>query len=577
MSTRPVPRPSRPSLRTLVDDARGERGSLPMVMLVVLIGMALGAVLVPVLVTQIRSSSFLTSRQDDLAAAQSGVDFVVGRIRAAAPNGTGDSSRIPCASSGVASGPGSPITGTVGSPGTGAYRVTVQYYLKDPVVNPGQNPMTCVPGKGPYTPGADTNGTVTPGFARITSTGTAAGAGQGGRSQGRTIVSTYTFKTTNRNVAAGQIYLYKSDRSARLCLDAGSSPAPQTALTVQTCNPENAVTAQQLWAYRSDLTLQLVSSTNSYDNGLCITPTGDGSNTQGGAPADGARVVLGLCNPLGNPPFQEQWSLSDDTRFHASNSDTASTGTLSDYVLHVDGDLPSAGAPVYLADPRKKSNYGVWVPNSQVGAGAAAAPQLVNFAEFGRCLDLDSYQPKLNWDHILIYPCKQNPKSGAVLYNQKFYYDATNRWLYNLLPDGKKYCLMSQQAEGKYVQFTLCDDPGGIDGYDYTEPNNTYPRVPNATAAKLIWTMRDGSTDLPYSKRYIFVDSSTDAQRCLGVGPPTTYANRGLYDPNDDWAVTATCDGSTAQKWNADPNVSSASINDITEGQFSAQTATPSP
>ena len=418
-------------------------------------------------------------------------------------------------------------------------------------MNPGQTPMACVPGRGPYAPSADTNGTVTPGFARITSTGTAGGAGNGGRSQGRTIISTYTFKTTNRNVAAGQIFLYSSDGNSRMCLDAGSSPVPQSGLTIQTCNPANAVTAQQLWAYRNDLTLQLVSSTNTSDNGLCITPRGDGTSDQGGAPAADQPVVLGRCSPLGAPPYQQQWSFNDDARYEASLSTSASDGRLSGFVIHADGNPPSAGAPVYLANLSTKSNFGNWVPSSAVGAGAAAAPQLVNFGEFGRCLDLDRATPVNNWDHILIWPCKQNPQAAAVQFNQKFYYDATNHWLYDLLPNGVKYCLVSQQTEGAYVQFTDCNNPGKNSDGSQT--------VPGATAAKIYWTMTGGSTDLPYSKRYTFLDSSTDAARCLDVGPSSTLAGRKAseYTRSVDWAVTKTCDGSSGQKWNADPNVSS--------------------
>ena len=522
---------------TLREAATAERGSLPMVMLVVLIGMALGAVLVPVLLTQIRSSSFLTSRQDSLAAAQSGTDVVVGRIRAAAPSGQGDSSTLPCADAAVSSGPGAPITGTVDAPGPAGYRVVVQYYRRDPVAFPADSAMLCVPGNGPYDPG---DATVVPGFARITSTGT--GATGGGRSSGRTVVTTYVFQTTNRPVAGGVIRIYGSNNR---CLDAGPTPAAGTVLLLQACSDATAPTAQQVFTYRSDLTIQLISSTTTTDNGLCLD-----TDVSSGQVVPGNTVYLAACNALGNPPWEQQWSYNDVGGFTAARPASRTDGGLSGLCLAVPSNQAAGSSlTVKSCDNSTTSAAQSWVPSPNVGSGGAGAPQLVNFSQFGRCLDVTGQQ--VGAAYLIAYPCKQNPRASVVKWNQKFSYDASSRWL-STVPDGSstQYCLYSPRTQNGYVRLTPCSSPGS-----------------GISAAQLQWTST-GADAAAYSDRYRFIDSSTDTARCLSILTPP---------PSGDWAyiVVATCSDGTEQKWNAEPAVSTSTRQDIAEQATPVSTATP--
>ena len=561
------PRPGR--LRRLLALADAERGSLPMVMLVVLIGMALGAVLVPVIVTQARSSVFLSTRQDSLAAAQSGVDLLVGRIRAAAAAGQGTASRIPCADPSGASGPKTPeITGGVDDPSPATYRISVQYFVQDPVATPGQSPMLCAPGKGPYNP-ADK--TVVPGYARITATGSD-GAGPG-RTAGRTLVSTYSFQTTNRVNPGGQISISPASAgSTRMCMDAGASPTAGSPVVLQACTPGTTPSAQQVLAYRSDLTLQLVSSTAGLDTGLCIAP--QGSAPGGGAPTDGLPAVLLACGQLGTPYPREQWSYVSSGAFQAPE------GATTDY----DGSCltvadQNAGTAVKLGSCNvdggaTSGKHSSWIPDPNVGAGGATDPQQVNFEQFGRCLDVDSEAVWL--DHVIVYPCKQNPDRSKIGWNELFTFDPATGWLYvtnkrsDNYGDNRKYCLSSLRSEGGKVRMTRCDSPGTIiSGYDSTSNTVTYTTLPGYTAASLVWTRRDGSASLPYTDRYTYRDSSTDATRCLDITAPPGGGGPWSY------GVTQTCNGTKSQKWNAEPNVSTAAINDITELPAAAPTPAP--
>ena len=61
---------------------RGETGSMAMYLMFAIMGMALGALIVPMIITQARTTRSDTSRVHALDAAQAGLNVMVGRIRA---------------------------------------------------------------------------------------------------------------------------------------------------------------------------------------------------------------------------------------------------------------------------------------------------------------------------------------------------------------------------------------------------------------------------------------------------------------------------------------------------------------
>lgn len=537
----------RGSIRGRLSPARQDEGSLPMVMLIMLIGLAMGSVLVPMLLNQVRSTVFVASRENSLAAAQAGIDVVVSRIRAATDGTKGNPTLLPCAPPPRHQSSGAPMTGAVGTPNPATYSATVEYYVVDPVRTPTAPPMLCVTNRGTFDDSSPDprNARTVPSYALITSTGTDLTPGSKGRSVGRTLTSTYVFKTTNLNVANGQLPIYPVSGSdpAGMCIDGGSSqPSPGTPVFLQACSRTRPPSQQQLFSYRTDLTLQLsTAASTAYPKGLCLH-----TDTSTGTPVEGNTVVLALCSDLGTPPYSQQWSYNDNGGFQAAQSDSVSTGRLPN--LCMDVTEQKIGTRILLKACNRdgltsNSPTQTWLPTPTVGPGAAAAPQLVNYLQFGRCLDVTSQD--VNAAVLIAFSCKQNPKPGQVSWNQTFAYDTTTGWL-STTTNGIRYCLFSPRTEAGLVRLARCDLAAG-------GPN------PSTTAAQLVWRAPGTTAAVPYGERYTFVDSSTDAKRCLSVvdgpGAPGSRAVIGV----------ATCDGSTAEKWNAQPNVGLPSFQNTTE------------
>ncbi|HEY3715523.1 MAG TPA: ricin-type beta-trefoil lectin domain protein [Jatrophihabitantaceae bacterium] len=496
-----------------------DRGSMPMLLMVTIVGLLLSAMLVPLLVTQDRATRFGTSRVHALDAAQAGIDATLGQIRAAVDGtGIGDSSRLPCG----------PISGSVDSAGDGAYTVGVEYFTADPVANPTAAKMLCALGYGTYDAAS---GAFTPSYARITSTGTD-GRAVNGSSGGRTLLTTYVFKTSNTNVPGGVLRIYPAaGNTTALCVDAATStPSAGASVTLQTCSTATPPASQQVFAYRTDLTIQLLSSvTPTYPNGLCLDTAG---------PTAGNPVVLNACRALGSPNYTQQWSFDDWGAYRASLSGSRTNGTLATVCINVAAQ--SAGQQLTLAAcaQNTSSPTQAWVPAPSVGAGAAAPPQLINYLEFGRCLDVTGQN--VNADHLIDYPCKQNPWAGAVAWNQKFTTPAiaagANSAAGQLVTttSSTNYCLTTPGTAGGYVTVKTC----------------------GSTAASLQrWTVYNGDKSLPYATKFTIVDSS---ELCLALTQPVT---------GEQWSAidVEKCTGAAEQKWNANPNLSVPTLQNTLE------------
>ncbi len=549
-------------------DLADDRGSLPMALLLIMVGLALAAALLPTMIVQDRATVFDGSRTDNLGAAQAGVDVVVGQIRAATttPGGTaGNAQALPCTTT--------PITGSVNSVGRATYSVTVAYYTVDPIAAAANGTtatkMKCVQGYGTY----DGSGSIpkfVPSYAQVISVGTTPNTTAG--SAGRTITSTYVFKTTSVNVPNGQIRIYPASSASTAvayCMDAGQAvPTIGTVLTLQTCSTSTPALSQQLFAYRTDLTLQLSSSvTSANPNGLCLDTT---SGTTGPLLTD--KVVFAQCAALTQapfttgspPPYSQQWSFNDSGGYTASMPATKSNGSFAlvpqpaakpyyDKGYCMSAATQATGQQIGLADCNSgntSSPTQAWIPAPSVGDGAAAAPQLINDQQFGRCLDIN--QANIYSTQEIAYPCKQNPLASAVEWNQKFTFDSSTGWLYTQTASGgTKYCLYSPATEGGFVRLTQCSNPGWV----ATLPAAQNPAATAPVAAQLVWTQPGNDTNTAYNVRYTFVDSSA---RCLNIIAPTD-GNQWFY------VTTATCTSSTAEKWNANENLGAPSLQDMTE------------
>ena len=488
-----------------------------MLLLVMLIGMLVGALLVPMIITQDRATKFSTSRVHALDAAQSGIDNVLGQIRGAVDSsGVGTPTGLPCG----------PVAGPVNAAGLAAYSVTISYYVKDPIANPTTPKMICSDNYGTY----DTaSGAFTPSFALLTSTGTD-GAAVNGVTSGRTLTSTYVFKTSNTNIGGGVIRLYPSTSSAQqLCMDAGSATPPVTGatntLTLQACSTTSPPLAQQVFVYRQDLTIQLLSSiTSTNPLGLCLDTNG--------APTSSHNVTLTKCEAVGSPVYTHQWSFDDQGEYQASFSTSRTDGNLSGFCLYSAAQAVNQILTVNTCDGLTTSTRTAWIPVPSVGAGQAALPQWVNYQEFGRCLDVTGQD--VSADHLIAYPCKQNPYPSAVTWNQKFSTSSRGTGFVQIYTytNYTNYCLTSTGTLLGQTTVKACDSSNNLQK----------------------WTVNAGGSALAYSDKYIVKDSTGF---CLDL--------KGNIDTVWDALVGNTCNGSLSQKWNADPNLSVPALQNTSE------------
>lgn len=524
-----------------------DRGSLPMAMMVMVIGLTLTSAFIPNLISQRKSTTFDTTRVHSLNAAQGGIDAIIGKIRKATNSGKGDPTKLPCTTDASQS-QTTPLTGNVAA-GSASYQVTIQYFVSDPTVQASPVPMRCVPGYGTY----DTaSGSSVPRYARITSTGSdnVGGVTANGGSPSRTLSTVYKFQVDNSNISGGAIRSYPNGTSEATiwCLDVGSGTptAGSTALKLQQCSTTYPPAAQQVFAYRTDLTLQLTSSIGivvggtTYTTGLCI----DIRDTSSTAPISGSPLILKKCGPLGSPVWSQQWSFDDHSSFQAATSSSASTAALSGQCMTVASHTANTSVTMGTCDNILTSPTDAWIPTPSVGAGAAAAAgsmQWINFQQFGRCINSPNSQ--VNPPYIIAPGCKQNPKPGGVNWNQKLTYDSTSGWFY-YFTNNIKYCLYNQGT--------------GLDSFVLLTPCSSNP-ANSVAPAKMMWTRSTPATspNTPFSQQYRFQNGG------LCISLKTVPTN----DAYTVWPklVMTTCDYSTLQQWNAVNDTGGVALRDTAE------------
>jgi len=517
-----------------------ERGSIAILLMVVLVGLSLSALLVPMVITQAQTTRFDKTRVQTLNAAQSGLDVALGLIRASAADGVGERSQLPCGR----------VSGTVNGPGTASYSVDIEYFVLDPSIIPAKNQMSGM------TPGAmicnekygnlDHSG-ATPGFAVFRSTGTD-GAATDGSTAGRTLTATYVFRSSNANTLGGLVKIAPKEIDPKgeesLCMDAGSPTPPADALVVlHTCGASTPPAAQQIFAYRSDLTLQLVSSiTPAYPNGLCVSSTGK-------------RYVLLLeCGPWNQPvtPRTQQWSYNDRRQFEAAQASSAKPGESAFLCMN----SQVASQPITLEPCDPKGSAGVWLPSPSVGSGAAGVFQVgsgsnqwVNYHQFGRCLAVDGQEPKKanmpagtsdvvraseytalssgSPAYLIDQPCQQHPIPAIPTERMLFQAPAIPAGEANVTgqisTNNQADCLTSRGTIGDGVTLEPCKSGG-------TAQN---------------WTIHGGDKSLDYSTKYTVVNGTL----CLALSAPSKEPEA------RPTVLMQTCNGTTEQKWNAAPDL----------------------
>ena len=460
-------------------------------------------------------------------------------------NGTGvalgDPSELPCGLSGT--------TDPSGTADGAGYTVTIAYYDADPTGQSsawlsGPDMLTCTPGAG-VTP----TSTVPLKFALITSTGTGnAIPGTSSQVGVRSLGAVYEFKVSTVNIAGGLIYNYNS--GGAYCLSA--VPPVQAGATIQflpasQCTAANK--ALQDWSYGADYEIKLASTTADSAAGLCIT--GPASTTSSGT----ENAVLQTCvaAPSVNR-WNQLWSWYGSNTWQGANSTV--TG-LSGYNLGYASAATGALLKVY-----NNTTSNGFSPSTQVGAGAAgfATEEIVNYLEFGRCMD-DTGQDT-GAAHMISYPCKQDPTSGGLnlFWNQRFYYNEPATGVQSTSPQA---IILNSNATPRLTGTPLSSLPAssqyclitpGFPGTKATSGQLVKLQQCNTASTYNEWT-RVYTIPQNYGGSYLFTTTtSTGTLLCLEV-------NQAITDTGWSELDVAPCLASNlGQKWNAPPAYTASEV-----------------
>jgi hypothetical protein len=523
---------------------RDERGSMPMALLVITVGLALSAAITPIVVRQFQSTRNLASRDVALNAAQAGMDMVMAQVRAASDTSlNGLLEDLPaCVVSGDA--------GVSDAGESMPYYVTVDY--RDQDNKPLGCPVNSVPttalltSVGYGTSVRNPSGTTTNCKARPASPDVL---------PCRVLTATYVFSTSNTTIPGGQIRIDTSTLGD-MCIDAGTtdkSPAPLTMVVMKPCNGGST----QQFAYTKDLFLKLIyseSSTAPY--GMCLDTLPQHKSANGNyvkwdvCPAD--RYQPTATNPTNGARFQ--WSLDGSSRFHSTGCCSGGKPTIENLCLTPET-ANSNGSKLVLATCASAANQFIWRSGAGIGAGMAGdeTAQLVNYEQFSRCLDVTGQS--VTSSYMIAWFCKQAP-SSVVDWNQI--------WTHPVPKTGEVQAsgqiIVTTDGSHSPINTPFClKSPGSV-------ASNAYPTVTNCSTAAALAA--------PENQWIVFHDTGTYATSyvikdykgyCLA--PTSQNANpKDVHTDGTSKIKVAVCDGSELQKWNAPANVKKPSpLSDLME------------
>ena len=573
-STSSAPRPS--LVLRLRDRIRAEQDpdagfAMLFTLLLIFIVAALSIAVAGIVYNQVQPTQQQRKTTVTVDAAYAGLQVALGQIRSAASGTTGVLPSLRCTGNTATTGAtfatstavgtptyGATFTGTVNttagnaaSAGNSAYAVSVAYYPSDPTGQSlawlASNAMSC-----PLSS--------VPAYAYLQSHGII--NGQSSTSGDRTEHATYQFSTTNTNVAGGRLIILGG--TLGLCVtdanvtSTSTTPKVNDPLTMQPCKAIG--TANQAWSYRNDLTLYLAGFPT---QNLCM---------QAASATAGASVSLQTCTGSGSGstyPYAsstqqlQEWPFNDSGHFATASTLGSTNGTC----LDPSGETSSYEAPqntalVVVTCDGNTGGLQNWNPDPQVGAGKAGGNttgqpgsptnQYVNYAEFGRCLDITGQNVAA--DHLIDYPCKQTPDSTQLTFNQVWTYTASGTTGYGTMSvtnGGVKYCLTAPTT-----------------GNMITTSSTNCATTPSSAT---LW-QTTGQVAGNYRGSYELVSKLSG----LCMAADNAY-NSQISDstPGSSTIVAETCDGSLKQKWNAPPTNPNVGLGNINEDGGSANSTTP--
>lgn len=530
-----------------------DAGSLPLAMLLTTVGIAATGVLGTTVVGQLRTTGHDADRAMALNATQSGIETGLAQMRAVPVNVATEASAttLPCTLGGTAN---LVLSGVVSAAGRAGYSVNVYYVAAAPPADVDQeawakvNHIACLPTGGV--------GTV-PMYALLASTGTAGDVK-------RTLTAEYLFQSrTKANVPGGTIKVYNSTQCLAAPRSVTDTPSlqPGAALVLATCASSDP---KQIFTYNPTLQveLQATENTTSFPNGACLSA----------ASVDHTQVTFQNCDSTKRIQI---WALNNRDNFEGTTDGINPNGKCFnvDYttvpatvlinnviagntnkVAGTAGDGTDGTPCSGLSGDYTK--YKAFFPDPSAGAGAAgdATKQLVNYDQFGRCLDVTGNN--VLSDFLVIFPCKQAPNK-VIQWNQVWYLPAVAQGqtsasgrIYLKGSTGTVYCLYS---------------PGSISAQQWVKI--TPCSLATAIPANQMWTRSQFTGVNQTSYRIESTYLALSSPYCLM--PATPPAINGLWDQFTAMAISklvlGACDGSNLQKWNASPSILSSVVSDYRE------------
>ncbi len=223
--------------------------------------------------------------------------------------------------------------------------------------------------------------------------------------------------TTNQNIVGGNIPFLSKQTDCLAVNDSVGKVQVGDQIQVAECG---ITAASQRWSYGANLQLRIAGTNGTT---LCMQAT---DSVSAGTNVKGSKVVLATCSanalPPASPytPYYQLWSYNNSGQFQNSKTDDTGLG------LYCLKPVDKASGGISIGDLIDLDSCGVsgqFVPAATVGAGAAGSAvrpfQLVNYLNFGRCVDVTSQWQTANW--LIGYPCKQDPLATNLTWNQKFY------------------------------------------------------------------------------------------------------------------------------------------------------------
>ncbi|MBL7253177.1 hypothetical protein [Paractinoplanes lichenicola] len=504
---------------------RRDDGSMPLAMLIVVIGLGLTILTATTITRGEVDTRSAIGRTTALQSARTGLASGLASLRAAVGlANAGSLAALPC-STGAAQ-----VNGTATAK-AGTYAATI-WYLK---TDPGQQDEAWVRANGVTCAATMLE---IPRYAQVISIGTSSDG-----KYKRTLIGNYQFRLRAAgNMPGGQIRVYRTPAATQdYCLTAATA-AIGAPLTMSVCatNADGTTVDRQKFGYMSNITIRLMTvNTSLYPNGLCAQA--------GVLQAVGQRLELRDCGLTTQIP--QQWSFDSSSNLRGT-SDGRNLNAFCWNIVAASQQIVLNNTTGTLNNDAGRrcglttTDYQSWNITADAGSGAAGpeSGQLVNFRQFGKCMDYN-YSAGLNW----AFPCKQSPniqfRDMSQVWNQVWTLPGSNErgLVYVTRTDNvTKNCLKAPAAGQTRATVVVC------------------PANPATAAADFIFLSR-GDKAATYDEKYRIEGTGAWAGKCLAPMPAAGNPVQA------DWIGFTPCSGDYLQKWNAVPPVSTSGLSGVVE------------